>query len=187
MTRAERVAPVGLELGALEGIERREVLEEDLVAGLVGRLEVDGLDLDEREVALALLRRPDLPGYRIARLEVELPDLRGRDVDVVRARQVVVVGRAKESEPVGQHLEHALGEDEAALLGLRLQDLEDELLLAHPGRARNVQVLGDLREARDAHVLELADVERVLGAPGGRLGRFRRRGFRGGRGVGGGP
>ena len=89
-----------LELEALLRIERRQVLEEQLVARLVGRLEVDRLDLDQREVALAFLRRPDLPGHRVAGLQVELADLRRRDVDVVGARQVVVVGRAQEAEAV---------------------------------------------------------------------------------------
>ena len=78
--------------------------------------------------------------------------------------QVVVVGRAQESEAVGQHLEHAFREDEAALLGLRLQDLEDQLLLAHAGRAGDVQVLGDLRELLDALVFQIGDVEAAAAA-----------------------
>ena len=164
-----------LELEPLLRIERRQVLEEELVARLLGRLEVDRLDLDQREVALAFLRRPDLARDGVAGLQVELADLRRRDVDVVGAGQVVVVRRAQEAEAVGQHFEHAFGEDEAALLGLRLEDLEDQLLLAHAGRAGDVQVLGDLRELLDAHVLQLVDVEapaasRVFGSPASRGG-----------------
>ena len=37
---------------------------------------------------------------------------------------------AQEAEAVGQALEHAFGEDQAALFRLRLEDLEDQLLLA---------------------------------------------------------
>ena len=37
-------------------VERRQVVEEDLLARLLGLLEVDRLDLEQREVALALLR-----------------------------------------------------------------------------------------------------------------------------------
>ena len=77
--------------------------------------------------------------------------------------QVVVVGRAQEAEAVGQHFEHAFREDEPALLGLRLQDLEDQLLLAHPGRAADGQVLRDLRELLDAHVLQIGDVQPLAG------------------------
>ena len=42
------------------GIERREVVEVDLLHGHVGRLEVDRFDLDQSKVPLALLGRPDL-------------------------------------------------------------------------------------------------------------------------------
>ena len=41
-----------------------------------------------------------------------------------------------------------------------LQDLEDQLLLAQPRRARHAQILGDLVELLDAHVLELDQVQR---------------------------
>src|SRR6185436_14903603 len=51
------------------------------------------------------------------------------------------------------------GKDEAALLGLRFEDLEDQLLFAHPRGACDVQLLGDLGELLNAHVLQLADVE----------------------------
>ena len=46
-----------LHLEPLVGIERREVVEVDLVAGLLRVLEIDGVDLEQREVALAVLRR----------------------------------------------------------------------------------------------------------------------------------
>ena len=163
MTRADRFSRRRLEPQALLRIERRQVLEEELVARLIGRLEVDRFDLDQREVALAVLRRPHLAGDRVAGLQVELANLRRRDVDVVRARQIVVVGRAQEAEAVRQHLEHALGEHEAAQLGLRLEDLEDQILLAHAGGAGDVQILGDLGELLNAHVLQVVDVERLDG------------------------
>ena len=143
------------------GIERRQVVEEDLLARDVGVLEVDRLDLDQGEVALPFLGRADLAGDRVAGAQVELADLRRRDVDVVGARQVVVLGRAQEAEPVGQALEHALREDQPLLLGLRLQDLEDQVLLAHAGRVLDLQVLGDLQELRDLDLVERPDVERV--------------------------
>src|SRR5204863_4957982 len=61
-------------------------------------------------------------------------------------------------------------EDESALLGLRLQDLEDQVLLAHPGRAGDRQVLGDRGQLLDALVLEIGDVQ----ARQRRLGGWRR-------------
>ncbi len=175
MTRADRFSAFGLERDALERIERREVLEEQLVAGLVGGLEVDRFDLDQREVALAFLRRPDLTGDGVAGLQVELANLRRRNVDVVRAGQVVVVGRAEEPESVGQHFEHAFREDEPAQLGLRLENLENQLLLAHARGAGHLQILRHLRQVLDGHLFQVGDVEtgllaflqRVFGCFGG--------------------
>jgi len=66
----------GLELEALLRIERRQVLEEELVTRLVGRLEVDRFHFDEREVPLAILGRPHLARHRIAGLQIKLADLR---------------------------------------------------------------------------------------------------------------
>jgi hypothetical protein len=125
----------GLHLDAFLGIERSEVVEEDLVAGLLGRLEVDGLDLDQGEVLLAFVGRADVAADGVAGLEVELANLRGRDVDVVGAGQVVVVGRAQEAVAVGQDFQHALGEDVAFFFALGLKDLEDQVLLAEAAGA----------------------------------------------------
>ena len=134
----------GLHLDALLGIERRQVVEEDLVAGLFGRLEVDGLDLDQGEVLLAFVGRADVAADGVAGLEVELANLRGRDVDVVGAGQIVVVGGAEEAVAVGQDFQHAFGEDVAFFFALGLKDLEDQVLLAEAAGA------GDFQGARDA-------------------------------------
>ena len=77
----------GLELELLFGIERRQVVEVDAVAELLGRVEVDRLDLEQREVALAVLGRTDLAADRIAGAQAEAADLRRRHVDVVGARR----------------------------------------------------------------------------------------------------
>src|SRR5438093_9992720 len=152
---------VELEVQVLVGVVRREVVEQDLMACLLWLMVVDGLDLEQREVALALLGGADLSRDHVAGAKVEAADLAGRDVDVVRARQVVVVGRAQEAETVGEYLEHTLAADEDVLLGLRLQDGEDELLLTHRGRALDVHVLGDRREVADLLVLQQFQVERA--------------------------
>ena len=131
------------------GIERREVVEENLVAGLLGRLEVDGLDLDQREVLLSLVRRADVAADGVAGLEVELADLRGRDIDVVRAGQVVIVGRAEEAVAVGEDFEHAFGKDVALFFALGLEDLEDEVLLAEAGGSGDVEAAGELGQFRN--------------------------------------
>src|SRR4030067_1066050 len=62
-------------------VERRQVVEEDLLLRAVGRLEVDRVHLDESEVALVLLGRADLAADGVPGPEVALAALRGRDVD----------------------------------------------------------------------------------------------------------
>ena len=62
-------------------------------------------------------------------LQAEAADLAGRDVDVVGAGEVVVVGAAEEAEAVGQDFERPLAEHQAVLLDPLLEDLEDQVLL----------------------------------------------------------
>ena len=83
---AGEVVAHGFELETLVRIERRQVVEEDLVARFLGRLEVDGVDFDQREVTLAFLGRADLAGDGVAGAQIETADLRRRDVNVVGAR-----------------------------------------------------------------------------------------------------
>ncbi len=148
-----------LQVNALLGIERREVVKEEFVAGFIGGLKIDRLDFDEREVPLPLFGWSDLAGNRIAGAQIEFADLGWRYVDVVRPGQVVVIRRAQESETVRKALKNALGEDEAALFGLCLQDLEDQFLLAHPGCPHHAQVFGHLGQGDDVHFFQLGDVE----------------------------
>src|SRR6202034_4503444 len=67
----------------------------------------------------------------------------------------------EKAESIGQTFEHAFGENEPALFGLNLQDLEDQLLLAEPREALHAKILGDLIELLDAHVLELHQIQRA--------------------------
>src|SRR5207302_692342 len=70
---------------------------------------------------------------------------------------------------------------EAVLLGLRAQDGEDQLLLAHVGGAVDVEVLGDLRQLADFFLFEGLEVQRPIllgrGFLDGRDGRFLDGGF----------
>ena len=91
-------------------MQRREVVKADLLAQLVGVFEVDGLDPQQGEVPLILLGRTDLSGDDGPGLQAETANLAGRNVDVVGAGQIVVVGTAQEAETVGQDLEGTLAD-----------------------------------------------------------------------------
>src|ERR1700674_2080018 len=147
----------GFKLQALLRIQRRQVVEQNLVAGLVGRLEIDRLDFDERKIFLALMGRAHLAADGVAGFQVELADLRWRHVNVVRPGQVVVVGRAQEAVAVREDLQHTLGEDVSFFFTLCLQDLEDEILFAESAGAGQLQGSGDLGQLGNVFFFEFCN------------------------------
>src|SRR5665213_1279394 len=141
-------------------IERRQVIEEDLVAGFLGWLESDRIHLDEGEIALAFLRRADLAGDSIARAEIEAADLRRGNINVIGTGQVVVFRGAEKTEAVRQAFQHAFGKNKSALFGLGLKDLEDQFLLAESRSVLDAHLLGDRVQIDNALVFEFDQIER---------------------------
>ena len=123
-------ANVALEQERLVRVQRREVLEHDLMFRGLGWMVVDLVDLHQREVALAVLRRTHFPFDRVAGMQVEAADLRRADIDIVRAGQIRRLGRAQETEAIRQHLERTVAVDGFAGLCALLQNGEHQLLLA---------------------------------------------------------
>src|SRR6266853_1477626 len=128
----------GFHLEAALWIERRQVIKENLVARDFRVFKIDRFDFNQCEISFTIFRRAYLAGDGVAGAQVELADLRWRNVDVVRAGKVVVFRSTQKSESIGETFEDAFGEDQAVLFSLRPQDLKDQLLLAHAARARNV-------------------------------------------------
>src|SRR5262249_24943439 len=104
-------------------------------------------------------------------------DLARRDIDVVGTREVIVVGRTQKSEAVRQDLEHPFAIDRAVLLGLRLQNGEDQLLLTHRRGTVDAEIARELRELVDLLVLEDLEVQALRHSR--RTVRNRARGWRG--------
>ena len=144
---------------ALIGVERREVVEVNLVAGLFRLLEVQRVDLDHREVPFAFLRRADEPFDRVAGAQRELADQRGADIDVVGAGQVVRLGRAQEPESVLQDLQNSAADDFDVPVGKFLEDREDQLLPAHGGCAFDLQLFREGKQSGRSLLLELGELE----------------------------
>ncbi len=135
---------LGVEVEALVRIQRRQVVEVGAVADRVGIVVIDGDDLGQREVALAILGRADFAFDRIAGAQARAADLVGRDVDVVGAGEVVRLGAAQEAETVLQHFDRALADDFFAVFGDFLEDREHQILAAHRRRAFDLVFLGHL-------------------------------------------
>src|SRR6202021_997653 len=132
---------LNFELQALVGIERRQIVEMDLVPGLLRVLEVDCIAFEQREVPFPFLGASDDALDRIAGSEPEPPDLRRGHVNVIWTRQIVCVGRSQEGESVLQNLDYALANDLDLDAGELLENREHQLLLAHDRRIFNVVLL----------------------------------------------
>ena len=78
----------GQDLYANFRVKRGEVLKQNLVLGGFRRFQIDLVHLYQREVALAILGGANFALDGVAGVKVETPDLTGRDIDVVGARQV---------------------------------------------------------------------------------------------------
>jgi hypothetical protein len=67
------------------------------------------------------------------------------------------IGRAQEAETVLQDLEHAVAVDGLAVARMRLEDREDDVLLARAGNALQAHRIGHLHQLVDGLGLELVE------------------------------
>ena len=112
----------GLQLDPALGVERSQVVEQDLVSRDLRVFVVDLLHLQKGEITLGVLRGPDLPGDRVAGSQIEPPDLGGGDVDVIRAREIVGIRGPEEPETVRKDLQDAFPIDEPLSFRVGLQE-----------------------------------------------------------------
>ena len=110
--------------------------------------EVDLVNLEHGEVALAVLGRPNLAGQAVAGAQIEAANLAGRNIDVVRAGEVGAVRGAQEAEAVLQDFQGARPKHVLAGLRLLAHDGGNDLLLARAGQVVQAQVA--------AHIDQLA-------------------------------
>ncbi len=146
-----------LQAHVLRRVIRRQIIEENLLTRFFRWFEADCVDTNQSEIILTVFRRAHLAGDRIPRAQIEPADLRRRDIDVIRSRQVVVVGRPEEAETLGQGLENTLCEDQSFLLGLCLKNRKDQLLLAQAADAGNLQRAGYLGEFGDVVLFKFSN------------------------------
>ena len=148
-----------LHLETLIRIKRREVVECDFVAGAFGILEIDAARLHQGKVAFVFAGGLDQPFDGVAGAQRIQPDDFRRDVNIVRTRQVVCLGRAEKTEPVLQNLKNAIAADLPAFIRAFAQDLEHHLAFAHGGGVFDLQLLGHGKEVLGALRLEIGEIE----------------------------
>ena len=74
-------------------------------------LEIDRIDLEQREIAFVLLWTADNAFDRVACAQTKFADLRRRNINIVRPGQIIGIGRTQEGEAVRQHLDDAFSDD----------------------------------------------------------------------------
>ena len=153
-------AVAGFHHQTLIGEQRRQVLEQDLVLGVFRLVEVDRVNLEQGEVALAVFRRANLAGNGVTGTQVEATNLAGRHIDVIRAGQVGGVGRAQEAEPVLKDLQYAVTEDVFAAFGMFFQDAEDHILLTRSAHVFQAHLVGDFQQFGNRFLFEVSQVHR---------------------------
>ena len=144
--------PVGVILGAVfhdelaHGVHWRQVVEEHEIACLVGILEADAGYFQQGEIAFALSRRTDLPRNNVSLAQGKFAYLRGRNIDVIRTRQVGAEGRAEKTEAVRKDFQHAVPVDSAILGCAGLQNSKAEFLLAQGTGVFNAVFFGQVHQ-----------------------------------------
>ena len=152
------VAVVLLQVQLLLGISRAQVVEADPVLGLFRVLAVDRLYLQQRQILLALLGRPDLAGHGVTRSHVEALDLRRGDVYVVWAVEVVPILTAEEAVAFRQNLENSLAAKDDIRVEEVLLDAKDQVLLSKARVVVDAQLLGHLVKVGDGFGLQFCNV-----------------------------
>lgn len=135
------------------GVQRRQVLEQDLAAGVFRLVVVDFVDFQQGKIALAFFWRANLTGNGVTCAEVEAADLARGYVDVVGTGEVGTVSRAEETESILQYLEHAVAEDIFSAFRMLLQNGEDNVLLAHAGKVFQPHIFAESNQLRNRRIL----------------------------------
>ncbi len=120
------------QIEALLRVQGGEVVKEGLFAGHGRIFEVDLGDLEEGKVAFPLLRRTNLSGDGVTGAQVKTTNLRRRDINIVRAGEVIRIGSTKKAEAVREDFKNPFAENCTILFGGSIEDTEDQILLAHP-------------------------------------------------------
>ena len=147
-----------LESQALIRIPGTEHIERDALLRQVGIRAVDRLHLQQREVLLPRLGRAHTPANGVAGLRVEAANLRLRDVDVVRTREIVPIGAAQEAEPLGKQLQRAFRAERDVRFEQRVLDEEDQVLLSQARGVLDAQSLGHDLEVGNGLASQFGDV-----------------------------
>jgi len=141
-----RLGDLDLHFQAGGWVKRGQVVKIDAVLDRVRCFEVDFVDFNEGEVALAVFGGADFAVHRVPGAEREAADLGGGDVNIFGAGEVVGFRIAQEAEAIGQNFQRAVAGNRLVVLREGLQDGEHHVLLAQAGGVLDLQLLGKIQQ-----------------------------------------
>ncbi|EAQ80991.1 hypothetical protein DSM3645_20507 [Blastopirellula marina DSM 3645] len=144
------------------GMQRGQIVELHLVGGDIRILVVDRFDAQQREIAFVFFRRTNLPRDDAAGFHAEATNLARRNVNIVRAREVVVVWAAQKAEAIRQDLQRPFAIHQAVHLHAFFENAEDQLLAFDAGDFAQVFFAGFFDELVHRHFLQFGDMDLAL-------------------------
>src|SRR5690606_33719479 len=86
--------------------------------------------------------------------QTKAANLARRNVNIVGARKVVIIGTAQKAETIGQNFERPLAVEQTVHFDPLFENLEYKILLLHGGGVFDVILAGLLNEFGHAHALQ---------------------------------
>ena len=142
------------------GINRREVIKKNDVAGVFRGFKTDFLHLEQGEITLPFLGRPYLPGNHITLAQIKAPNLRGGNINIVRAGHIARQWGTQKTVAVRQDFQHPVAVNGTAPGRTSLQHRKDEFLLPHGTGVFDLVLFRKLHEHGHAHVLQFSKAHR---------------------------
>ena len=134
-------------------MQRRQVLEQDLITRVFRLVVVNFVNFQQRKVTLTLFRRTNLTGNGVTSAEVETADLAWGYVDVIGTGEVGAVCGAEETKSILQYLQYAIAKDIFATLRMLLEDGKNNILLTHTGQVFQPHIFAESNQLRNRRIL----------------------------------
>ncbi len=131
-----------IEIQALIGIERREIVKIGAVTHCFRIIVIDFEQLGQREIAFPILGCANFALDGVACAQAHLANLVRRDVNIIRTGKIIGLRAAQKAEAILQHFNRTDAEYFLTIFRHFLEDGEHQVLAAHGRRAFDAQFFG---------------------------------------------
>ena len=139
-------------------VQGGKVIKENLITRHFRVFVIDGLYFQKRKIPLGFFGLTDLSGDGVAGSQVKSTDLRRGNVNIVRPRQIVVVGCAQKTKSIRKDFKGSFTIDLTIFFKLGLKQGKNEFLFSQAGSPVNVKFFGHLSQFADSFVFKFGYV-----------------------------